>query len=47
MMHRHDKKLWLALATEVVREISMVEWMMCTGILSAFVIITLRLFGSV
>lgn len=47
MMHRHNKKLWLALAIEVVHEISMVEWMMGTGILSAFIIITLRLFGSV
>lgn len=46
-MRNGRQKLWLAHSADVVREISLVEWSVFTGIVSAFVVMTMQLLAHV
>ena len=42
-MRNERQRLWLVLSAEVIREVSLVEWSVFTGVVSAFVVMTVQL----
>lgn len=46
-MRGERQKLWLVYPADVMRELSLVEWSVFTGVVSAFVVMTVHLLAHV